>query len=148
MSKENYLANALEIDHEIEILSPIKSDRQMVEVSPQQQQVKDNPDQKADYDLARKTFRDLIEKGNSAIDNIADLARESESPRAYEVFATMIKTLGEMSTNLLDIQKKNKELNTSDNAKKLDETVVNVDKAVFVGTTADLLKQIKKSREE
>ena len=148
MSKENYLANALEIEHEIEILSPIKSDRQMVEVSPQQQQVKDNPDQKADYDLARKTFRDLIEKGNSAIDNIADLARESESPRAYEVFATMIKTLGEMSTNLLDIQKKNKELNTSDNAKKLDETVVNVDKAVFVGTTADLLKQIKKSREE
>lgn len=103
----------------------------------------DLPDQQEDYKLARKTFRSLINKGNNAIEDLTDLAKQSESPRAYEVLATLMKTVGETTKDLYDLQKKTKDLLTNGNEKKLDETNVTIDKAVFVGTTAELLKQIK-----
>lgn len=102
-----------------------------------------NPDQEEDYKLARGTFRALIEKGNEAIEGISDLAATSESPRAYEVMATLMKTVAETTKDLYDLQKKTKELKSDGNIKKLDETNITVDKAVFVGTTAELLKKIK-----
>lgn len=101
------------------------------------------PDQQEDYTLARKTFRSLINKGNNAIEDLTDLAKQSESPRAYEVLATLMKTVGDTTKDLYDLQKKTKDLLTNGNEKKLDETNVTIDKAVFVGTTAELLKQIK-----
>jgi hypothetical protein len=103
----------------------------------------DLPDQSEDYKLARKTFRSLIDKGNNAIEDLTDLARQSESPRAYEVLATLMKTVGETTKDLYDLQKKTKDLLSKDNEKKLDETTITVDRAVFVGTTAELLKQIR-----
>jgi hypothetical protein len=101
------------------------------------------PDQSEDYKLARKTFRSLIDKGNNAIEDLTDLARQSESPRAYEVLATLMKTVGETTKDLYDLQKKTKDLLSKSNEKKLDETTITVDRAVFVGTTAELLKQIR-----
>lgn len=102
-------------------------------------------DQKEDYVLARETFRDLITKGNDALDGLATLAQQSESPRAYEVMATLIQTIAATTKDLFDLQKKTKDLMTGTaDAKKLDETNITVDKAVFVGTTHDLLKDMKK----
>lgn len=116
----------------VEILEPEKT-----EVIP----VENNEDVEADYHLSRNTFRDLIRKGNLAIEGINDLAKESESPRAYEVLATLMKTVADTTKDLYDLQKKTKEL------KKLDgkETAspITVEKAVFVGSTAELLKKVK-----
>jgi len=100
-----------------------------------------------DYALSRRTFRDLIDKGNSAIEGITDLAKESESPRAYEVLATLIKTVADTTKDLYDLQKKTKDL-TSEEKKVADASVTNIDKAVFVGSTSDLLKQIKDKENE
>ena len=63
-------------------------------------------DQDEDYKLSRKTFRSLITKGSTAIEDMTDLARESESPRAYEVLATLIKTVSDTTKDLYDLQKK------------------------------------------
>ena len=46
-----------------------------------------------DTEFARGNIKNLITKGNVALDNLLQVARESEHPRAYEVAATMIKTL-------------------------------------------------------
>lgn len=99
-----------------------------------------------DYALSRRTFRDLIDKGNSAIEGITDLAKESESPRAYEVLATLIKTVADTTKDLYDLQKKTKDLKTEEK-KVAEASVTNIDKAVFVGSTSDLLKQIKNTDE-
>lgn len=101
------------------------------------------PDQAEDYKLARRTFRSLIDKGNSAIEDLTDLARQSESPRAYEVLATLMKTVGDTTKDLYDLQKKTKDLMKEDKSRPQDEQRINVEKAVFVGSTAELLKKVK-----
>ena len=94
-----------------------------------------NPD--ADY--SRANYYNLIEKGNEALDGILEVARESQHPRAYEVAANMIKNLSDVTEKLMILQKQQRELQPKDAA----PTNINVDKAVFVGSTADLLKKLK-----
>jgi Terminase DNA packaging enzyme len=106
-------------------------------------------DAQEDYDLSRDVFRELITKGNEAIDGINQLAKLSDSPRAYEVLATLIKTVSETTKDLYDLQKKTKELKqfSAPGKKVLNTGEVNIDKAVFVGTTTDLLDRLKKQDE-
>jgi hypothetical protein len=92
----------------------------------------------SDFDFARKNIRDLVEKGNTAVDNILQVASATDHPRAYEVASNMIKQLGDLNRDLLSLQKIRKELSP-----QALQTTVNVDKAVFVGSTAELIKQIK-----
>ena len=101
-----------------------------------------------DYQLSRNVLRNLIQKGNAAIEDVHRLADQQESARGYEVLSTLIKTVAETTKDLYDIQKKTKDLKGYDKKDKLDETNITVDRAVFVGTTAELLKQIKEKRSE
>jgi len=93
----------------------------------------------ADAEFARNNMRKLINNGNKALDELSFVANQSESPRAYEVLATMMKNLAEMNKDLLEIQKRKKELVPQSESNK----GVNIDKAVFVGSTNELLKMIK-----
>lgn len=92
-----------------------------------------------DFKFARENIRELVKKGNIAVDNILAVAAATDHPRAYEVAANMLKQLGDMNKDLLELQKKRKELSPE----TMPQTTVNVDKAVFVGSTAELIKQIK-----
>ena len=93
-----------------------------------------------DAEFARQNLRKLIEKGNIAADNILHVAKESEHPRAYEVAANMMKHLADMNKDLLEIQKRKQDLQP----KPVDNKgAINVDKAVFVGSTAELQKVIE-----
>ena len=140
MGVEENLANLLGVEHkEPEKIEPS-------EVVPFEEPI-ELTDQDEDYLLVRKTLRNLINKGNDAIEEIAQIARANESARGFEVVANLIKTVGETSKDLYNLQKTKKELRDPEN-KKVDETHINVDKAVFVGTTADLLKTIKAQKEE
>lgn len=137
MSKtDKALSEALGIENAMEIIPP-----KQVEVinTPHE-----DDDIKADYNLSRRTFRDLINKGNAAMETLTDLAKESESPRAYEVLATMMRTIADTTKDLYDLQKKTKDLKGDD--KK--ETAVTVEKAVFVGTPTELLDRIKERKNE
>ena len=104
-------------------------------------------DQEEDYNLSRNTFRDLIRKGNLAMEDMVSLARESESPRAYEVLATMMKTIADTTKDLYDLQKKTKELK-EDKSNKTGPDNINVEKAVFVGSPSDLIDQIKAKKNQ
>jgi hypothetical protein len=96
-----------------------------------------------DADFARGNIRNLIEKGNKAMDELLLVANASEHPRAYEVAAGLIKNLADLNKDLLEIQKRKKDLSPQDasNAKS-----INVDKAVFVGSTAELVKLLKTNK--
>ena len=98
------LSDALGIEHEV--LPAVVVQQVQEVIVPTEGQI----DQEEDYRLARKTFRQLINKGNDAIEGISDLAKESESPRAYEVMATLMKTVADTTKDLFELQKKNKDL--------------------------------------
>ena len=92
-----------------------------------------------DYQESRQTLKELVVKGNQAIDHLLAIASETEHPRAFEVVATLIKNTAEANEKLMVMQKSIRELK---NIKKNDSGV-NVDKAIFVGSTSELSKLLK-----
>ena len=96
----------------------------------------------ADYEYARENLKSFIEQGKIAMENIIFLAKEGESPRAYEVVGQLIKTLSDTNKDLLDLGKKVKDLKSKkDDTAQQSQHVTN---ALFVGSTAELQKLIGK----
>ena len=94
-----------------------------------------------DYDYTRGNLYSIIEKGQEAINGILELAQESEMPRAYEVAGQLIKSVSDATDKLMDLQKKVEDVNKEEEAKS--PTTVN--NALFVGSTAELQKLLKKN---
>jgi len=117
---------------------------EVVEAEPKETSIV--PNQNAvddDAEFARSNIRGLIEKGNKAMDELLLVANASEHPRAYEVAAGLIKNLADLNKDLLEIQKRRKDLSPQEAASVKN---VNVDKAVFVGSTAELVKLLKTNK--
>ena len=93
-------------------------------------------DIKDDYEFSRETYRDLIATGTKSLDILAELARESEHPRAFEVLSQAIKNIGDTTDKLMSLQKAKKELNKEEKEKEEQAQVTNNN--VFVGSTSDL----------
>jgi len=81
----------------------------------------------------------VIEKGNNALEDIMDVAKQSESPRAYEVVTNLIKTMVDANKDLLTLAKTRKELEKYQEPEQKNITNNNL----FVGSSAELLKMIK-----
>jgi hypothetical protein len=96
-----------------------------------------------DAEFARQNIRELIQKGNDAVEGILHVAKESEHPRAYEVAANLIKNLSDLNKDLMEIQKRKKDLVPQEH-KNFGN--INVDKAVFVGSTTELVKFLKNNK--
>ena len=92
-----------------------------------------------DYEYTRGNLYSIIEKGQEAINGILELAQDSEMPRAYEVAGQLIKSVSDATDKLMDLQKKLKDVNEEDTKGPTNVT----NKALFVGSTADLAKLIK-----
>ena len=92
-----------------------------------------------DYKYTRANLYSLIEKGQEALNGILELAGESASPRAYEVAGQIIKSVGDTTDKLADLQKKVKDLD--EDAVKAHSNVTN--NALFVGSTSELSKMLK-----
>ena len=98
-----------------------------------------NDDIKRDYEYTRANLYSLIEKGQEAIDGIMEIAGEGGSARAYEVAGQLIKSVGDVTDKLIDLQKKLKEV--EDDTVKTTNNVTN--NAVFFGSTSELSKLLK-----
>ena len=101
-------------------------------------------DIKKDYEYTRGNLYSLIEKGQEAINGILQLAQESEMPRAYEVAGQLIKNVADATDKLMDLQKKLKNIEED----KQPRGPTNVTNALFVGSTAELAKLLKKQSKE
>ena len=97
-------------------------------------------DIKKDYDYTRGNLYSIIEKGQEAINGILELAQESEMPRAYEVAGQLIKNVADATDKLMDLQKKLKDVEEE----KQSRGPSNVTNALFVGSTSELSKMLKK----
>jgi len=86
----------------------------------------------SDYDFSRDQYHNLVNKGNDALDELLAVAKESESARAYEVAAMLIRNLSDTTKELLTLQKTKKEIEKD---VKDPHTVNN---SLFIGSTKEL----------
>ena len=132
MSNYDNLDKALNIESSIVEVEETKTNIEKIATST-------NNDIKKDYEYTRANLYSLIEKGQEAINGIMELAGESDSPRAYEVAGQLIKSVGDVTDKLIDLQKKLKDV--EEETVKTTNNVTN--NAVFVGSTSDLSKLLK-----
>ena len=95
-----------------------------------------------DFETGRENLYKLLDKGNDAIDGILALAKEGEHPRAYEVAGQLIKTVADMSKDLMTMQEKLKKLKEIANTGP--KSVTN---ALFVGSKTELQKLLKDKKQ-
>ncbi len=122
--KEDKIADSLD-------LTPIVNEKKEVTVvePPKEDQTQ------RDLDYSRENLYHLVERGRDALEGILDLAQQSQSPRAYEVAGQLIKTVTDTNRDLIDLQKKAKDLFRDDN---VDPKTINNN--LFVGNTSELTK--------
>ena len=89
-------------------------------------------DIKDDYEFSRETYKELIKVGTLSMDSLAELARESEHPRAFEVLSNHLKSISDITEKLMKLQKSKKELTDDDVKKEI------TNNNVFVGSTTEL----------
>ena len=99
---------------------------------------------KNDYEYSRQTYYELIEKGKDALDLAIEIAQQSEHPRAIEVLSGMIKNVGDVNDKLMDLNKKNKDINKADLPMRSEGTTNN---NLFIGSTTDLQRMLQDANE-
>lgn len=99
----------------------------------------DSNNSKNDYDYSRETYYELIEKGKDALETMIEVARESEHPRAYEVLSGMIKNISDVNDRLMDLNKKQKDLEKKDDVKQVENQQNNF----YMGSTADIQRLLQ-----
>ena len=125
------------LDDILDISSEIKTKTTQVVKVPEKTENIEN-----DYKYTRENLYNLVERGQDAIDGILDVCKETENPRAYEVAGQLIKTVGETAEKLMDVQKKLKDL------EKENDSVRTQHNHLYVGSTSELQKFLKKSNKE
>jgi len=134
---EKNMEELLNLDNNIEPISEIISNsREIVEKPPLQ--ISESDIIMDDYEYARQNLKSIIESAQTSIEDLSSIASTSESPRAYEVLSTLMKTIVDANKDLLELQKKVKQLKEE----KLDKPQ-NVTNALYVGNTSELIKLIK-----
>ena len=101
---------------------------------------KTGKDDDIDYNYARENYYNLIERNQDAVEEMLEIAKQSEHPRAFEVVGQLIKSGLDANKELMSLHKTKKELSIETNSG------VNVNNAVFVGSTAELQKLLKAKR--
>ena len=129
-----------------EILDIEESTAELVEKKPDTLTVKrDNTldDVDTDYKYQRENFYNLIERGQDAIDGILEVAKQSDHPRSYEVAGNLISQVADITEKLGKLQAAMKRLKEVPNS-----APKNVTNALYVGSTAELQKLLKKDKEK
>ena len=98
-------------------------------------------DKDNDYEFTRETLYDLIEKGREGIEEMIEVARQSEHPRAYEVLATLIKDTAQTSEKLMDLHRKIQSIDQMMLPAPKQES--NTTNNLFIGSTTELQRMLK-----
>lgn len=102
-----------------------------------------DPDLKQDltdaYQQSKENLQGIIDQGKEAMEEILEIAKAGQHPRAFEVYGTLLKNMVDANKELLNIQKQMREMDEE----KKKNSGTNIDKAIFVGSTAELNKLLK-----
>jgi hypothetical protein len=98
-----------------------------------------------DYNTARDTLVTALETGRIAMADMLQLAQAMDHPRAYEVFATVMKSTAEVAEKLMLHQEKIRELTGKKNEAPKTQTTNNI---LFTGSTKQLQQLLKGKMDE
>ena len=96
-----------------------------------------------DFQYARENLYHIIERGRDAMDELLEIAKAEESPRAFEVFGQLLKNMTDSQEKLMELHQKKQKLENAGDRQEVTKAQ-NVTNALFVGSTAELLKLVKK----
>lgn len=141
MSAFDKLAETLDVEIEIETpaeIVPAKLNNKIIS---------NEADVEKDYDYARANLIDLIDKGQEIINGAMEVAFATDHPRAFEVALNGVKNIADVTEKLMDIHKKKKDINNSDDTST--QTAQNIQNNIYMtGTTADLMSLIRSNQKK
>ena len=106
-----------------------------------------NDKENNDFQYARENLYHIIERGRDAMDELLEIAKSEESPRAFEVFGQLLKNMTDSQEKLMELHQKKQKLENDGDRQEVTRAQ-NVTNALFVGSTADLLKLVKKETKQ
>ena len=93
-----------------------------------------------DIELAKSNIQNIIELGDDAVKEMVSIAKQSESPRAFEVVSTLMKTLLDANRDFVEVSSKKRYAKEEAMGGKKETNITNNN---LIVSTADLLKMIK-----
>lgn len=96
-----------------------------------------------DHNIARSNMHSLLQQGQDAVTYALEVAKQSESPRAFEVVGNLMKNLADMNGQLIDLHAKKTSV-----SKPSETTKVVNNSIVFQGSTSELSKMIQNMRKD
>ena len=127
-------------DHLDEVLGIIeKPQKEVVKVEKVKPPI-NGQDEDTDFQYARENLYNLIERGQDGLEELIEIAKQSEHPRAFEVVGQLIGKLTDTNKELLNLHKTKKDLTTESAPKTVSNNL-------FVGSTAELQKFLKKGKD-
>ena len=91
-----------------------------------------------DIELAKANIENIINLGDDAVREMTEIAKQSESPRAFEVVSTLMKTLLDANKDYVEMSTKKRYAKEEDVSNHTQVTNNNL-----IVSTSDLLKMIK-----
>jgi len=107
----------------------------------------DGEEKDTDFRYARENMYHIIERGRDAMDELLEIAKAEESPRAFEVFGQLLKNMTDTQEKLMELHQKKQKLENDGERQEVTKAQ-NVTNALFVGSTADLLKLVKRETKQ
>lgn len=141
MNSEKKLTELFEIAEEIENTQVMKPKQVEVILAGEETS---NEKLDNDFEIVRKNYMNLILKGSETLNDLLELAKETEHPRTYEVLSGLISTLSTLNKDLIEIHTAKSKIENIQPVNKTQITQQNV----FVGSTSDLQKMLKRATEE
>lgn len=133
--------------------NPVEIEKPIVEqekpIVPVPEVISKVSDDDLSYDLAdaykqtKDNLQDIIDQGKDAMEEILIIAKEGQHPRAFEVYSGLLKNVIDANKELLNVQKQMRDMEG-----KKEVNTTKIDKAVFVGTPAELNKLLKGTLDE
>ena len=128
-------------DHLDEVLGIVEKPKKEVVKAERLVPVISDDDSDLDFQYVRENLYNLIERGQDGLEEMLEIAKSSEHPRAMKVFGQLIGKLTETNKELLNLHKTKKDISQDTSGPK------NVSNNLFVGSTAELQKFLKKGKD-
>jgi hypothetical protein len=125
-------------------IAPIQSNTPVVPPKSEDE----NKDIEVDAEFVRSNMYSLVQQGQDALNYALELAKQSDSPRAFEVVGTLMKNISDINMQLLDAQEKKQKLKGKTTKEESGPQKVVNNSIVFQGSTADLNKLLSDMRKE
>lgn len=134
-SVDDKIADVLKVDVE----EP--QEAEVVKYEPKEIVQSNAPEHERDFEWSRENIMMAISTGQNSLEELFELAKQSQQPRAFEVISHLIKTITDANKDLIELHRKKLDMDPERTQGKT------VNQNLFVGSTKELMDIIKKKDE-